>query len=64
MIHSRCLPPGTTAELLPQGPRKFQTVAGTMTTQRMVWIDNLSLPEFDKSKQIDAGRYALVFDAI
>lgn len=63
MIHSRCLPPGTTTQLLPQGPRKFQTVAGTMTTQRMVWLDDISLPEFDKSKRIDGGRYALVFDA-
>ena len=40
----------------------MQTLAGNLTTNRYVFLSELTLPEFDKSKKI-SGNTALVFDS-
>ena len=51
MIHSRCLPPGATPSLIPNGKTKFQTVADVLDSNRKVFLDNIVFPEFDKKKE-------------
>ena len=50
MIHERCLPPGAVPSLLSSGKSKFQTVAGTFESSREVYLEDITLPEFDKTR--------------
>ena len=59
MIHAKVLPPG--AVPLTQEKRSFKTIAGNFLSGRLVYLDNIVLPEFDKTRRID-GINAFVFD--
>ena len=61
MIHSRCLPVGAVPTLM-NGTRLINTIAGTIPANRTVHLQNITLPEFDKSRKID-GVTAHVFDS-
>ena len=61
MIHERCLPVGATPSLLPNH-MKFQTVAGILSSTRSVYLEDVTLPEFDKTKRIN-GTSAYVFNS-
>ena len=62
MIHASCLPKGAVPSPLENGPVRFQTVAGMLQSQRKVFLSDILLPEFDKTKQIN-GSGAYVFDS-
>ena len=62
MIHSSCLPKGAVPSPLENGPVQFQTVAGMLQSQRKVFLSDILLPEFDKTKRIN-GSGAFVFDS-
>ena len=60
MIHSRCLPVGAVPTLI-HGTKFINTIAGILPANRTVHLQNIILPEFDKSRKID-GVTAHVFD--
>ena len=51
MIHSRCLPVGAVPTLM-NGTRLINTIAGVIPANRTVYLQNITLPEFDKSRKI------------
>ena len=61
LIHARMLPKGTNPVVLP-GPRNVNTIMGQFEANRKVYLRDIVLPEFDKTKRID-GLEAYVFDA-
>ncbi|MHA7927802.1 MAG: retropepsin-like aspartic protease, partial [Marinobacter sp.] len=60
LVHERILPRGANPIVDPMGTRTLQTIAGSFSSKRMVHMKGLSLPEFDKQKEID-GVDAFVF---
>ena len=62
LIHSRCLPKGCSPIVNQTGTQSLQTIAGSFVSNRKVYIKELVLPEFDKTKRID-GIEAFVFDS-
>ena len=62
LIHERCLLPGATPSLLPGGKTNFQTTAGLFSATGQVFLDQIILPEFDKTKRI-SGNSAYVFNS-
>ena len=60
MIHQRCLPKGAVPELM-DSPMTSNTLAGPMQSKRRVWLNDIILPEFGKSKRV-LEQDALVFD--
>ncbi|MHA7927741.1 MAG: retropepsin-like aspartic protease, partial [Marinobacter sp.] len=62
LIHSRALPRGATPGTIEGGQRSLQTIAGTFASNRVVRLDQLTLPEFDKQKEVDRV-HAFVFDS-
>lgn len=61
MINANRLPISATPTLLPSDPQQMQTVARSVSINRYVTLDEITLPEFDKAKKI-SGNIALVFD--
>ena len=62
MIHEIALPLNVSPVLSQLGRQKMQTVAGLFETNREVQLQEIILPEFDKTKQID-GQTAHVFNS-
>ena len=62
LIHSRCLPKGCSPIVNQTGAQSLQTIAGSFVSNRKVYVKELVLPEFDKTKRID-GIEAFVFDS-
>lgn len=59
MINSKMLPKGATPTLIENS--NFTTVAGSFQSKRQVYLNQIILPEFDKTRKID-GISAYVFD--
>ena len=59
MIYSGVLPKGTNTVPLKEA-KKISCMAGVMTTQEMVQLRDIRLPEFDKNRRV-AEQKALVF---
>ena len=60
MIHSSALPVGACPELLHK-TLDLTTIKGTYKANRQVYLEDITLPEFDKTRQID-GVWAYVFE--
>ena len=60
MMHKRCLPRGAMPEGLKQ-TKAFNTVVGVLQTEQKVWLNEISLPEFDKTKTVNSQE-AYIFD--
>jgi hypothetical protein len=59
-IHERMLPVGTVATMLPT--QTCQTAAGLLSTNRQVLLTELFLPDFSRTRKIEA-QYALVLSS-
>ena len=62
MMHERCLPPGANPSLIPNGAKHVNNIAGLMNISRKAYLQEISLPEFDKSRKID-GADVYVFNS-
>ena len=60
MIHSSALPVGACPELLHK-TLDLTTIEGTYKANRRVYLEDITLPEFDKTRRID-GVWVYVFD--
>ena len=60
VIHSSCLPVGATPVVMTE-KRKLETIAGSFDSTRSVFLRDIVLPEFDKTRHVD-GVGAFVFD--
>ena len=60
-IHQRCLPPGSSPQVRNK-IKRARTLAGELDSSREVWLSDVVLPEFTKSKTI-TGVQANVFQA-
>jgi hypothetical protein len=61
MINHRVLPSGCVPNTLSE-PKISQTIEGNFFSKNVVSLDNVVLPEFDKSKMVD-GQLAYLFDS-
>jgi hypothetical protein len=59
-LHRRTLPTGAVPTLLP-GATTGTTLAGEFTSKTKVWMDNIILPEFTRSRRVTSQR-ALIFE--
>eukprot|EP00957_Ditylum_brightwellii_P063558 4824539-Ditylum_brightwellii.AAC.1 len=52
-IRAKLIPPGVSPQLLEEGRRKMQTMAGNFSTNQKVDLREILLPELDRAKRID-----------
>jgi len=60
MIHANALPLGACPAML-DTPKEIKTIEGTFNAKRRAYLEDVFLPEFDKTKRVD-GIWAYAFD--
>ena len=60
LFHRSCLPRGATPRMLPE-KKEMKTILGIFTPNNEVLLEDIQLPEFDKSRKVDFVN-AFIFD--
>eukprot|EP01082_Thalassiosira_pseudonana_P010583 g9231.t1 g9231 contig36:162528-164371(+) len=60
LFHRSCLPRGATPRMLPE-KKEMKTILGTFIPNNEVLLEDIQLPEFDKSRKVDFVN-AFIFD--